>query len=88
MMINEIVNLNGNVTLKDASGVDVVVAYLSTNLDASTENFNINMNVTNKVLLDTTSAVNVAGESAEVQYSQFETAVKAKAKELGYAIFA
>ncbi len=87
MMINETVNLNGNVTLKDANGADVIVAYLATNLDASTENFNINMNITNKVLLDTASATNVAGESVQVQYAEFETAVKTKAKGLGYVIF-
>ncbi len=88
MMINETVNLNGNVTLKDANGVDVIVAYVTSSLDASTENLNINMNVTNKTLLDTASATNVAGESVKVQYAEFETAVTARAKELGYAIFA
>lgn len=87
MMINETVNLNGNVTLKDANGVDVIVAYLATSLDGSTENFNINMNVTNKVLLDTASATNVEGETVQVQYTEFETAVKTKAKGLGYVIF-
>jgi len=87
MMINETVNLNGNVTLKDANGVDVIVAYLATNLDASTENFNINMNVTNKTLIDTASATNVAGETVQAQYTEFETAVKTKAKGLGYVIF-
>gem|GEM_PF-2419859 len=87
MMINETVNLNGKITLKDASGSDIIVAYLATNLDESTENFNINMNVTNKVLLDTASATNVAGETVQVQYTEFETTVKAKAKGLGYGIF-
>lgn len=88
MMINETVNLNGNITLKDVNGTDVIVAYVTSSLDASTENFNINMNITNKVLLDTTSAVNVAGESVKAQYAEFETAVTARAKELGYEIFA
>lgn len=87
MMINKTINVNGNITLKDANGVDVIVAYLASNLDASTENFNINLNVTNKTLLDTVDAASISGETVKAQYIEFETAVKATAKELEYVIF-
>lgn len=85
MNINETTNMNANITLKDSNGADVVVAYLSSSVG---DNINININVSNKTLLNTANATNVAGETAETQYTTFETAVKARAKELGYTIFA
>lgn len=88
MMINETVNLNGNITVKDANNNDTTVANLSVNsLDASNMNLSINVNTYNKALLTAAGAVNAAGETVAEQYTQFETAVKAKAKALGYVIF-
>jgi hypothetical protein len=88
MNINETVNLNGNLTVKDANGTDTVVANLSVNsLDASNMNLSISVNTYNKALMTAEGAVNVAGETPAEQYTQFETAVKAKAKSLGYVIF-
>lgn len=87
-MINETIALGGNITLEDAtSKADVIVAYVSASLDGGTQNYHVDVNVTNKTLLTTTSATNVAGETVQVQYTEFETAVKARAKELGYVIF-
>lgn len=87
MMINETTNMNANITLKDSTGVDVIVAYLTAMLDSSTENYNININVVNKPLVDTVNAVNAAGETVLAQYTEFEAAVKNKAKELGFVMF-
>lgn len=87
-MINETTNLSASITLKDATGADVTVAYVSTSLDGGTQNFNIALSVQNKTLLDTVGATNIAGETAAQQYTEFETAVKSRAKELGYVIFA
>ena len=88
MNINETSNFSANITLKDTNNADTVVAYLTASLDGSTNNMNINMNVTNKVLLCTADATNVAGETVTVQYTDFQTLVTARAKELGYTIFA
>lgn len=88
MNINETTSMNTNITLKDANGNDTVVAYLTASIDGTNQNFNINMNVSNKTLLDTASATNVAGETVQTQYTEFETAVKSRAKELGFTIFA
>lgn len=85
MNINETTNMNANITLKDSNGADVVVAYLSASVG---DNISININVSNKTLLNAANATNAAGETAETQYAAFETAVKARAKELGYTIFA
>jgi hypothetical protein len=88
MEINETVNLNGDITVKDASGNDTPAANLSvTSLAASNMNLSINVNTYNKALLTAEGATNVAGETVAEQYTQFETAVKAKAKSLGYVIF-
>ncbi|AJA50051.1 hypothetical protein CPAST_c40220 [Clostridium pasteurianum DSM 525 = ATCC 6013] len=88
MMINETVNLSANITVKDANNNDTVVANLSVNsLDSSNMNLSINVNTYNKALLTAEGAVNAAGETVAEQYTQFETAVKAKAKALGYVIF-
>jgi hypothetical protein len=48
----------------------------------------VSVNITNKVLLQTEGAANTAGETPVQQYTDFETAVKNKAKDLGFAIFA
>lgn len=85
MNISENATMNANLTLKDANGNDTVVAYLSSTIG---DTFNININISNKTLINTSGATNVAGETAQAQYSEFETAVKARAKELGYTIFA
>ncbi|MDP4144483.1 MAG: hypothetical protein Q8936_08385 [Bacillota bacterium] len=87
MNINETTSMNASITLKDNNGSDTVVATLNANLDAGTANLNIYVNVTNKSLM-TVTATNTAGETAQVQYSQFESAVKNRAKESGYVIFA
>lgn len=74
--------------MKDANNSDTVVAYLNASVDGSNMNSNISVNITNKVLLQTEGAVNTAGETPVQQYTDFETAVKNKAKDLGFAIFA
>lgn len=86
MNINETTNFNGNISIKDANGVDQVAAYLSANINTSTS-LSINVNVQNASLL-TATATSVAGQTAEEQYAEFETAVKTRAKDLGYVIFA
>lgn len=88
MIIIENINYNANMTLKDAANNDTPVAYLTGSINGETQNYSINVNVTNKTLLNTVGAVNLAGESAIVQYTQFETAVKNGAKQIGYKIFA
>ena len=87
MTIIETTNFSANITLKDDKNTDQIVAYLTSTINGSTQNYNINMNVVNKVLLNTVDLVNVAGESAKVQYANFETQVKDKASALGYTIF-
>lgn len=81
-MINETTNFNGNITVKDANGAESVVAYLNAALDEQNQNFNINMNVTDK------AAILANAEGVKAQYAEFETTVKNRAKELGYIIFA
>jgi hypothetical protein len=80
-MVNETTSFNGDITVKDSNGVDTMVAYLSATLDEKNENLNINMNVTNKELL------NANATDAKSQYDEFETAVKSRAKDLGYVVF-
>jgi hypothetical protein len=80
-MVNETTSFNGDITVKDSNGVDTMVAYLSATLDEKNENLNINMNVTNKELL------NANAVDAKSQYDEFETAVKSRAKDLGYVVF-
>jgi len=87
MTIIETTNFSANITLKDDKNTDQIVAYLTSTINGSTQNYNINMNVVNKVLLNTVDLVNVAGESAKVQYANFETQVKDKGIALGYLIF-
>lgn len=80
-MINETMNFNSQVTVKDANGNDVQAAYLNATLDAGNQNINIVMSVTNKDLV-VANAVYV-----KHQYDDFMTTVAARAKELGYVIF-
>ncbi|KOF55790.1 MULTISPECIES: hypothetical protein [Clostridium] len=87
MDISTSTNFNANITLKDANGNDTVVAYLASMLDSNSQNFNINVNVSNKTLFTTAGAINTVGETAQQQYTEFESAVKARAKELGFTIF-
>ncbi|MDP4144167.1 MAG: hypothetical protein Q8936_06725 [Bacillota bacterium] len=82
MNINETTTMNANIIVKDANGADIVVAYLNASLDGGNQNFNINLNVQNKALLITNA------EEVKTQYNEFETAVKSRAKDLGYVIFA
>ncbi|MDT8715433.1 hypothetical protein IAI10_02020 [Clostridium sp. 19966] len=81
MNISEVTTLNGNITVKDANGNPVQVGYLSATLNTDSQAFNINMSVQNKDLLTANAA------DVQSQYSAFETAVKSRAKELGYVIF-
>ncbi|MFL0245532.1 hypothetical protein [Candidatus Clostridium stratigraminis] len=81
MNINENVNFNAQVTVKDDKGVDTVVMYLGATLDTANMNTNINCNTVNKVLASANAA------DVKAQYEEFETAVKARATELGYVIF-
>lgn len=88
MDINETVSLKANITVKDQNNNDTVVAALSVNsLDSVNMNLGINVNTYNKALLNQEGATNVAGETVAQQYEQFETAVKTKARSLGYVIF-
>ncbi|WP_026881425.1 hypothetical protein [Clostridium akagii] len=90
MMINESTNMSGSIVVKSTVGngdVDTIVAYVTASLDGNAQSLNINLNVSNKVLLNSTGAMDIAGETPAVQYTEFETAVKARAKELGYVIF-
>lgn len=89
MTINQTVNMTGNIAVKDQNGNDANVASLvANNLDSNTQNLRIEINVYNKTLLIADGATNKAGETPAQQYTEFETAVKEKAKELGYAMFA
>lgn len=88
MDIKETISLNGNITVKDANNSDVVAAYLSASINSDNMNSNITANITNKALLSAEGAANVAGETPAQQYTDFETAVKNKAKDLGFSIFA
>ena len=81
MNINENVNFNGQIVVKDANEVDTPVIYLNAALDTANMNLNIGVNTVNKVLV-TSNAENV-----KAQYAEFEAAVKARATELGYVIF-
>ena len=81
MNINETTSFNTSITEKDANNNDVQVAYLNATLNGENQAFNINVNVTNKTLLVANAA------DVQTQYSAFETAVKNRAKELGYVIF-
>lgn len=81
MNINENVNFNGQIVVKDSNGVDTPVVYLNATLDTANMNLSIGVNTVNKALV-TSNAENV-----KAQYAEFETAVKARAKELGYVIF-
>lgn len=89
MNINETENMSAQILVKGDDSKDNIAAYLNCNNMSSNSNiFNgITVNVTNQVLLTKDSAADVAGETVAQQYSTFETAVKAKAKSLGYVIF-
>ena len=87
MNINEITSFNAQILVKDSNNNDVVVAYLSANLDAGLGNYSINMSTQNKALM-TSTATNVAGETVQAQYAAFAAQIETRAKELGYAIFA
>lgn len=81
MNINENVNFNAQVTVKDANNVDTIVMYLSATLDTANMNVSINCNTVNKTLV-VANAVTV-----KAQYDEFEAAVKERAIELGYVQF-
>lgn len=81
MNINENVNFNAQITVKDSNGVDTPVMYFSATIDTANMNININCNTVNKVLATSNAA------DVKAQYTDFETAVKARATELGYVIF-
>ena len=89
MNISETENMSATIMVKGDDGKDTIAAYLSCNNMSSNANiFNgITCNATNQALLNSSSAADVAGETVAQQYEQFETAVKAKAKSLGYVIF-
>lgn len=74
-------NLNAQVMVKDANGVDTQVMYLNALLDSGNMNVNISSSTTNKEL----AAANAA--AVKSQYDEFGAAVKARAIELGFVIF-
>lgn len=81
MRVNENINFNGQVIVKDANGVDIQVMYLSATLDSANMSVNINATTSNKELV----AANA--DSVKAQYAEFETTVKTKATALGFVIF-
>lgn len=81
MDINENVNFNAQVKVKDSNGIDTVAMYLGATLDTANMNININCNTVNK------SLVAANAEIVKSQYLEFEVAVKERALELGYVIF-
>lgn len=81
MNMNESVTFNGSVIVKDANNVDLVVMYLNATLGTENMNININANTANKEL------VVANAETVKAQYTEFETAVKTRAKALGYVIY-
>jgi len=85
--IKETVNLNGNITIKDATGNDVVAAYINASIDGSNLSGNVSINVRDKALLQGDNLVNSAGETPAQQYEEFAQLMKNKAIELGFNIF-
>lgn len=81
MKVNENINFNAQVMVKDTNNVDTQVMYLGATLDSGNMNVNINATTTNKELASANADV------VKDQYVEFETAVKARAKELGFVIF-
>ena len=81
MNINENVSFNAQITVKDTNGMDTPVMYLSATLDAGNMNININCNTTNKTLVTANS------DEVKQQFSDFESTVKNRAKDLGFVIF-
>lgn len=91
MQVNENISFNAQVIVKvnqkDVNGVetgqtvDTQVMYLNATIDTSNMNININVSTSNKELV----AANA--DTVKAQYTEFVTAVKVRAKELGYVIF-
>lgn len=84
MKINEQTVLNAQIAVKDSNNVDVPIINLYANLDSA--NMNINTTVTT---IDKDKASDSANATTiQEQYSSFISSVQAKAKELGFTIFA
>lgn len=81
MTINENATFSANVTEKDSNNNDVVVMTLYAGLDKANMNMNINVNTLNQTLVTANAA------DVKQQYTDFMTAVQARATELGYVIF-
>lgn len=79
-MINETMNFNSQVTVKNANGNDIQVAFLSANLDTGSQNFNISMNVTNKDLVIANKKL------VKAQFEEFMKSVTSRATALGFTI--
>lgn len=88
MIINENNQLSTTIKVMDENGKNTVVVFLNTNLNTSLSNFSINANIVdiNKGLI-TAEAKNTEGQTVAQQYSEFETEVKRRAKEMGYLLF-
>lgn len=91
MKVNENVNLTAQVMVKvnqkDTNGVetgqivDTQVMYLNATLDTANMNVSITATTSNK------EVVAANADTVKTQYTEFETAVKSRAKELGFVIF-
>lgn len=81
MNMNESVTMNGSIIVKDTNNIDIVVMYLNATINTENMSININANTANKEL------VIANAETVKTQYTEFETAVKARATQLGYVIF-
>jgi hypothetical protein len=81
IMVNETTNFCASVIVKDTNQVDTPVMYLNATLDGGNKNVNISIGTVNQELAKSNAA------SVKTQYNEFMTAVKARAKELGYIIF-
>ena len=80
-MVNETTTLTSIVTVKDANGVDVQVAYLNATLDSGNMNLNIGINTVNKALVQANPVI------MKTMYDEFMVTVTARATDLGYVIF-
>lgn len=81
MDIKETTAISATITVTDTNGNSVTVAYLNANLDASTMNYGMSINVVNKALMTANATI------VKQQYTDFMAAIAARGKELSYPIF-
>lgn len=79
--INENVNINGSVVIKNENGMEQQIMYMSCSLNADTFASNINVSVDNKELYKAHAA------EIKEEYTKFKKLVDDRATALGYVIF-